>query len=181
MTSPLARTPDPPPDAGDSDRDSDREWGIYAEGVRFLALRALGDPDAADDVAQEAVLRAWRGSIERKRSAIADPVAFIYGIARHVIADTRRQSRHAVSLEATESIPASDRDVLEALASDEERASVRAALRRLPRAERTVLVMSYVEGLTSAAIALRLGESADAIRKRKSRAIQRLRNAFGAR
>jgi RNA polymerase sigma-70 factor (ECF subfamily) len=163
-----------------SDQRASRVWAVYAEGVRFLALRALGDAQAAEDVAQETVLRAWRESTERKGEPITDPVAFIYGIARHVIVDARRSSKRTVALDLVDSFPASERDVLDALVSAEERSRLRTAMRALSRSERALLMMSYVEGMTSAAIAQRLGESAEAIRKRKSRAVQQLRDAFRA-
>lgn len=178
MTSSVVRPPDTPPDSGDPAAESSRAWAAYADGIRFLALRLLGDADAADDVAQETMLRAWRTSTDPKGHAIHDQAAFVHGIARHVIADFQRRSAKTVSLDTAGPVAANSRDALDVLVSDEERSRLRTAMRALSRSERALLMMSYVEGMTSAAIAQRLGESAEAIRKRKSRAVQQLRDAF---
>ena len=178
MTYPLRADAEPPPGGEDARAFSPDTWAIFAEGIRFLALRALGDPDAANDVAQETVLRAWRASGGRQGGQIRDPAAFVYGIARHVIADARRTRGQTVTLDVATPTAATERDALDALISEEERARVRAAIRALPRADRLLLELSYVRGMTSAAIAVRLDESAASIRKRKSRALQRLRAAF---
>lgn len=159
---------------------SSQDWANYAAGVRFLALRALGDEDAADDIAQETILRALRTTIDANKAAIRDPAAFIHGIAKHIIADALRRKYQTLSLEVAETIPAADGDVLDAMVSDEERSRVRLAIRKLPPSERSLLVMSFVRGMSSPEIAERLGESAELIRKRKSRAVERLRAAFFA-
>lgn len=178
MTYPLRADAETTPRSEDARALSLDTWAIFTEGIRFLALRALGDPDAANDVAQETVLRAWRASAGRQGEQIREPAAFVYGIARHVIADARRARGQTVTLDVAASTPAPERDALDALISEEERARVRAAIRALPRADRVLLELSYLKGMTSAAIAARLGEPPTSIRKRKSRALQRLRAAF---
>ena len=153
-------------------------WAVFAEGIRFLALGALGDVDEAADATQETIIRALKAIAGQRGAPVKDPVAFIYGIAKHVIADALRLKSKTVSLELTHSLSASETDVLDALVSKEDRGRLRAALGSLPRAERALLVMTYVRGMTSADIARRLGESADVIRKRKSRAVEKLREEF---
>ncbi len=180
MTIPVLRDSVVAIDANDLTPDSSQGWANYAAGVRFLALRALGDGDAADDVAQETILRALRTTIDANKAVIRDPAAFIHGIARHVIADALRRKYQTLSLEIAETIPATEGDALDAMVSDEERTRVRLAIRKLPPSERSLLVMSFVRGMSSPEIAERLGESAELIRKRKSRAVQRLRSVFFA-
>lgn len=178
MTIPVLSDSTEPTTAGAGTFGASSTWAAYADGVRFLALRKLHDPDAADDVAQETVFRALKAATERPGEPIRDPAAFIYGIARHIIADTARSSHKTRSFTAADSLAAPDRDYLQALISEEERHRVRVAIRDLPRAERALLEMSFVRGMTSHEIASRLGESADGVRKRKSRALQRLRKVF---
>lgn len=180
MTIPVLRDSVAAIDASELTPDSSQDWANYAAGVRFLALRSLGDEHAAEDVAQETILRALRTTIDANNAAIRDPAAFIHGIAKHVIADALRRKYQTLSLEVSETIPATDNDVLDSIISDEERTRVRLAIRKLPTSERSLLVMSFVRGMSSPEIAERLGESAELIRKRKSRAVQRLRAAFFA-
>lgn len=157
-----------------------QSWADFTDGIRFLALRALGDPDGADDVVQETLLRALRSVENAGNVPIRNPAAFIHGIARHVIADALRGKYKTVPLEGNDATSAPDANVLDVMVSEEERARVMVAIRKLPQDERALLVMSFVHGMTSPEIAAKLGESADRIRKRKSRAVQRLREAFFA-
>lgn len=149
-------------------------------GLRIMALRALGDPDAAEDVAQETLARAVE-AIQQGRFREGESLgAFVRGIARHVIADTfRRQGRtrgfHA--LRHTGERPPS-KDALAGLVSAQEKQRLRRALERLSPGDQEVLRLSYFEGLPPAQIAERLGEPSGRIRKRKSRALKRLRRAF---
>ena len=149
-------------------------------GLQLMALRALGTMLAAEEVAQETLARAV---LALQNGHPVDPLgvpAFVAGIARHVIADTLRASRRVVSLDALgRSEPvAVQADALDALVSAAERERVRAALRQLSPDDRELLRLCYFDGLTPAELAARLGEPAERIRKRKSRALERLRTAF---
>ncbi len=67
---------------------------------------------------------------------------------------------------------------LSALVSATEGARVRDALGLLSAPDQELLRLCYFEGLSPGEIARRLGEPADRVRKRKSRALERLRLAF---
>lgn len=179
MTIAVSRDSAGGPDADNLNPDFSGDWAEFAEGLRFLALKALGDRSAADDVAQETILRALRTSKD-STALIRNRAAFIHGIARHVIADALRRNYRTLPVEDADAIPTSDRNALDAMISDEERRRVRSAIQKLPKPERSLLVLSFVRGMTSPEIAEKLGESADVIRKRKSRAVQNLREVFFA-
>jgi len=97
-----------------------------------------------------------------------------------VIVDMQRARYRLVSLESLPlaTHPSYHPDALKALVSAEERAQVRAALVSLSESDRDLLRVCYVEGLAPGEIADRTGEPAQRIRKRKSRAMERLREAF---
>lgn len=151
---------------------------MYADGVRLIALRALGERSLADDIAQEAVARAIAVLAEGRGETIGDLRAFIYGIARHLIADAHRARDRTVALDGVAEPPEPRLDALETTIADEERRQVRAALKELPPRDRNILRLCFFEGLDAVAIAARLRESVVTIRKRKSRALERLRRAF---
>jgi len=149
-------------------------------GLKAMALRALRDADAAEEAAQETLARtvaALRDGRFREGESLG---AFVRGIARHVIADVFRARERVRRLDAPQMVQdqSPPPDALSALITEQERERVRAALEQLPAADHEILQLSYFEGLTSAEIALRLGEPADRVRKRKSRALNRLRHAF---
>lgn len=149
-------------------------------GLRAMALRALGDPHAADDVAQETLARtveAVRGGRFREGASLG---AFVRGIARHVITDVfrnRDRSRGFEALHARAGESPSN-DALSVLISAQEKERVRLALTQLSAGDHEILYLSYFEGLTPARIAERLNEPSERVRKRKSRALDRLRRVF---
>lgn len=148
-------------------------------GLRIMALRALNDADLAEDVAQESLLRALNSVTP---DVAADPVrmgAFVGGIARHVIADVRRGAARFGAL-ALEPPTSSEDDALNAIMRAEEWQAVQRALEKLSVDDRSVLHKSFVIGMTPAEVAAASGEPAERVRKRKSRALSRLREVLAS-
>lgn len=152
-------------------------WATCREGVRLIALRTFGDPAIAEDIAQEAIARALDVSA-RRPGEIADLGAFVYGIARHAIADAIRSRSRAISVASEHAHYDPRPDALSDLISDEERAHLKRAVQELSHGDSRLLRLAYVEGLTSVEIGVRLRQSPATVRKRKERAIERLRSAF---
>lgn len=149
--------------------------GLLRNGLRIMAQRALGDDDAAEDVVQEALMRALR-AVTAEMAADPDRLgAFVGGIARHVIADVKRSaSRYSTQdgrLYALSTMP----DALSTVLEQEEQARVRGAIESLSASDQIIIRTSFYEGLTPTEIAERLNQPAERIRKRKSRALARLR------
>jgi len=149
-------------------------------GLELLALRTLGSADASREAVQETLARAVVALANGQPSDPEKVPAFVAGIARHVIVDMLRAARRMVSLDTLPAgdPPSSSADALSAIVSAAERTRVRDALSRLSAPDRELLQLCYFEGLTPSEIAQRLGEPAERVRKRKSRALERLRQAF---
>lgn len=150
------------------------------DGVRIMALRALGSADAAEEVAQETLARAL-SALESGRLANPQSLpAYVHGIARHVITDVHRSSQRTVpfgpGIEAASVLD--EADALDGLISREQQDRVRAVLKDLSPGDREVLRLSFYDGLTPSQIAESQDVPAPTIRKRKSRALERLRQAF---
>ena len=153
------------------------ELEVMRAGIRLMALRALGNPELADEVAQECIVRAFHAL----RSSRPDRLGpFVAGIARHVILDMIRARPREVPLDALAPAaePQAVADPLVLLCDASERARVHAALDRLAPEDRDLLRLVYFEELTPTEIAKRLGVPAERIRQRKRRALGRLRTAF---
>jgi RNA polymerase sigma-70 factor, ECF subfamily len=171
---PESRNPSSPP------------WSLATEelerlraGLQLFALRSLGDKDAAEEVAQETLARTLTAIREGKVDDPANVPAFARGVARHVIADFLRAGGRTESLDSfLESANLNESDPLERAVSGDEDRRVQAALAQLDPADRDLLRLSFFDGLTPLQIASLTGEPAERIRKRKSRALERLREAF---
>jgi RNA polymerase sigma-70 factor (ECF subfamily) len=152
---------------------------VIRTGVQLIALHELRDSDAAEEVAQETIRRLL-DALSTRADTIGNAAAFARGIARHLIADARREAVRRTSLDAVDPLRlAVNADPLRALVRDEDVRRVRTALDTLSRDDRAVLCALYVDGLSPGDIAARTGQPSERIRKRKSRALARLRTAFG--
>jgi RNA polymerase sigma factor (sigma-70 family) len=151
---------------------------LLRSGIFLMALRALGDPEAAEEVAQESLSRAV--DVIRSPGATANLGAYVAGIARHVIADHFRAKERVGSLSraAFEAVRDESLDPLTTLCSEEEVAGVRGALAGLAPADRELVTLCYFDDLSPTEIAKRLGVPPERIRQRKLRALQRLRAVF---
>ena len=146
-------------------------------GLTLLALRALGTADDAQEAVQEIIARAVEAIQVGRVPSDVPLAAFAYGIARHVLADAQRRRRK----ESTHVDPSltplasAQPSPLESLIRQEELERVRAALNRLTRDERRLLTQCFAQGESIQHLAERAGLPPDRLRKRKSRALKRLR------
>ena len=140
-------------------------------------MHDLRDADLAEEVAQESLTRLVQALREGRVQDPAHLGAFARAIARHVIVDTIR-ARQRQSETGTTEEPVSEEDSLGALVSAEQAARVRAALEQLSPGDREILRLSFFEGLTPQQVAGRVGEPSPRVRKRKERALERLRKVY---
>jgi RNA polymerase sigma-70 factor (ECF subfamily) len=160
-------------------RDGDREAfmqlvHIHQAGVRAFASGLLGDPTLAEDVAQEAFLRAWRG-LPRFRGEAAFGT-WLYAIVRRVAADqVRRPTLATVPIDAVAAL-ADRRAGDPVLRGDLEQAMV-----RLDPAQREAFLLVAVLGLTYQEVAAMTGTPVGTVASRVFRARSRLAAALGAR
>ena len=155
------------------------ELEVLRNGVRLMALRAFGDADVAEEIAQEAIVRAFHALRESRPERLG---AFIAGIARHIIADVIRSRARASSLhEVTpDAQPIVTPDPIADLCHAEEKARVLEALRQIPDGDRELLHLIYYQDQSPTEVARELGLTPESIRQRKLRALARLRRAFDA-
>lgn len=151
----------------------------YAATVFGLALRMLGDREAAEDAVQEIFWRVWRrlGSFDRSRAF----APWLMGIAHNYCIDELRRRRvrpqpvyedddHPILSDIPDDV-----DVGEAAILAEQRQMVREALNQLPEEQRQALLLAYFGGLTQQEIAGRLGSPLGTIKTRLRLGLQKLR------
>ena len=146
--------------------------GLF-EGLELVALRVLSDRDHARDAVQETLARVLAVVNGKGVPPGYTLETYTFGILKHVLADESRRRKRLVGLPRWLTSWAAS--PLDQLVSRERTERVRAALSRLDREDRELLERFYWAGERVVDIAAVSGEPAERIRKRKSRALARLR------
>jgi RNA polymerase sigma-70 factor (ECF subfamily) len=137
-----------------------------------LAYRYASNPSEAEDIAQDALLRAWR-----RRSTLREADRRNQWLATIVRNEAFRQ--HArVRPDPTSKIETQEGAEDAQVVATVECADLHAALKRLSEKDRQLLELRYGEDLTQQAIARRLGIPEGTVKVRLHRARDKLRRAF---
>jgi RNA polymerase sigma-70 factor (ECF subfamily) len=148
------------------------EWGEAHRVCLRMAYRYASNPGEAEDIAQDALLRAWR-----RRSTLREAGRRNQWLATIVRNEAFRQ--HArVRPDPTSTIEAQEGAEDAGVVATVELADLRAALKRLSEKDRELLELRYYLDLTQAAIARRLGIPEGTVKVRLHRARDKLRRAY---
>jgi RNA polymerase sigma-70 factor (ECF subfamily) len=166
-------------------RESEGFRAAYAQHHRSVysaAFRILGDAALAQDVVQDIFLRLWRrpASFDAGRGELG---SFLRLMARSRALDLWRESQVRGRTSERLRITAgpeerSDEDPGLLAERGTESAAVRAALRKLPDAQREALVLAYWGGLTADQIARRAQIPLGTAKSRIRLGLARLRDEF---
>jgi len=138
-----------------------------------FAYHYASNPSEAEDIAQDALFRAWR-----RRSTLRDSTRRKEWLATIVRNEAFRQHERLRPdpVETVETYEAVDDERVVAAV---ERADLHAALERLNERDRLLLRLRYSEDLTQAAIARRLGIPEGTVKVRLHRVRRKLRRSIG--
>jgi RNA polymerase sigma factor (sigma-70 family) len=145
---------------------------------RLLALgsRMLGDPREAEDVAQDAFLRAWKQA-SRWTPGAARFDTWLHRVALNLCYDRLRRRREIASAEPPEQAdegPGPDRG----LQAQDAGRRVNAALQRLPDRQREAVVLCHYQELGNIEAASLMGISVEALESLLGRGRRALRAAL---
>jgi RNA polymerase sigma-70 factor (ECF subfamily) len=117
--------------------------GRYMLRLRRAAMRVLADPAAAEDAAQDALLRAWMraSTYDRKQASVS---TWLHRVAVNAAIDRVRAARPTTELPETLLDPAEAADAL--LVGRERSRMLAEAIASLPARQRTALTLTYGEG-----------------------------------
>lgn len=151
----------------------------HMDGVQGFVARRVGDPEHAADLTAEIFLAAI-GAVHRYRPARGAPKAWLYGIARTVVAADRRQIARQRTREARLRTGAilDMHDVAQIEARIEAAARFRSlyeAMDRLTEAERAILELVAIDELSLTEAAAAAGVRPVTARVRLHRARRKLR------
>lgn len=158
---------------GESLRSVDALHERYAGPLFVFAMRLLGDPEAAEEVVQDTLVRAWRNA-DRFDPARGSLATWLFTIARNLTIDRNRRAavrpRAVATLDAVDP-PLSDAAVDRAL----EAWQMASALRGLSEEHRGVIVEAYYRGHTVNEISDRLGIPPGTVKSRLFYGLRALR------
>lgn len=149
-----------------------------------VALAIAGDPSVAEEVAQQAFVRAWQhaGAYDPRRA----PVGGWLGVITRNLALDAARVRPPAGLEPSGLLerlvdPAPASDPADLLVAAEAAGTLREALRSLPREQATAVVLAGMVGLSASQIAEREGIPLGTAKTRVRTALRRLRAELGDR
>lgn len=148
--------------------------------LHALASRLLGNSADADEVCQDAFVRAWQQAA-KWRPGKAQFSTWLHQVVLNLCRDRLRTRRESVPLDAIVAIE-DQRDTPEQAHGHEDRArTIQLALRELPERQREALVLCHFQELGNIEAAALLELSVDALESLLARARRGLRAALEAR
>jgi len=180
--------------AGAPERDSAYRLAVFEEllqrhlrRIYRVAYRLTGNPDDAEDLAQEAIVEAFRAFDRYQPGTYFDRWVCRIMTRTHIDHVRRRARRPEISLDAPVSPGGDARVTLLGDSRDDPQhrtettdfdGTVQAALDALPPEFRTAVVLADVEGLSYDEVASAVGSPVGTVRSRLHRAREMLRKAL---
>ena len=164
-----------------SDPDAfERFYREHVEAVQRFVARRVDDPYLAADLTADVFVAVIESAGSYRRSR-GEPVAWLFGIARNIVAGEHRRKakelRAAARIRGRELVDEDDLAALHELIDGEAAGrAVLGDLGRLPNGERAVLELVALDGLSVSEAAKALGIGSVAARVRLHRARRRMRS-----
>ena len=156
-------------------RELQRQHGAAV--YRFLVRLSLGDPELAQDLLQETMVRAWR-NLDGLPTELESERRWLFTVSRRLAIDAARARRVRPA-----EVGMSDTTVLRASGDEQEALvaaqTVRAALPKLSERHRKVLIEVYLLGHSTKEVSQRLGIPEGTVKSRAHYALRALRAAIG--
>ena len=152
-------------------REFERNFKSLYLPLGMYALRLTGDPDIAEDLVQEAFVRAWELMKEGKE--ISAFKAWMYRCVHNSCIDRMRCNSSCSPIPENFDVEQEDID------TSERDAAVWKAIDELPERCRHIFLMSKRDGLSNDEIAVELGLSVKTVKNQLTKALSRLRESLG--
>jgi RNA polymerase sigma-70 factor (ECF subfamily) len=155
-----------------------RLFDLYFEKLRRYIYYKTGSLETAEDLAAEALTKGIE-SIDGFKDRGGTIGAWLFGIARNLLAREREAADKAEMVELEDELPVEEEDQPERLVlvklSNEE---LYQALSRLPDEQREVVLLRFMEGYDARTVGEIMGRKPGAVRALQFRAIQALKDMF---
>ena len=149
-------------------------YDLHAPSVYRYLLYRVREPSDAEDITSEVFTRAF-AHIGGYRWQGKSFLAWLYTIARNAVTDRRRRERPTVDIDDAYGLAEDGPTAHDRAVHGEAVEALRGAVRHLTGEQQEVLVLRFVENMSSREVATILGKNEGAIRALQFRALGRLR------
>ena len=157
-----------------TEQDLSRAYEEFSDAIFRHCFYRVYQREQALDLTQQVFMKTWE--YIAKGNSIENLRAFLYRTANNLIIDEARKKKEQVSLEVLEEHGIEPKFDQQATLEDQlDGADIATYLKKLPSAERELLVMRYIDDLSPKEIAETLQETPNVISVRLNRAIKKLR------
>ena len=151
-----------------------RLYDAYLERIYRYVFFRVADEQLAEDISSEVFLKAWE-KLDTYQSGSSPFIAWLYRIAHNAVIDHYRTRKVAVKLDDVRPAEISHDDH----ADDEldlqiELEQLQRGLQELTEEQKQVLILKFIQGLSTPQIASQLGKQQGAVRALQMRALQGL-------
>ncbi|PPL01780.1 RNA polymerase sigma factor [Parapedobacter indicus] len=152
--------------------------GRYSREIHYFAIKLLKDRETAEEIVDDCFLKAW--NVRQRFQSSADIKAFLYVVARNACLDHIKSPRSRILEridEHTDNV-ASNENIEAQLIYTELISTIYNEVKKLPKKQRQVFLLSYFDGLSTQEIAERMTISRNAVFINKHEAIKAIRRVF---
>lgn len=151
-----------------------RLYQTYIDRIYRYVYFRVADDNLAQDITSQVFMKVWE-KLDTYQPGQSPFMAWIYRIARNTVIDYYRTKKFTISIENARPAELSHHDeVDEKLDIQIESQKLRTALRGLTKEQQQVLLLKFVDGLSTTEIAKKLKKQAGAIRALQMRGLQGL-------
>lgn len=148
-------------------------YNNHAGRIYKYVLFRVGDEKTAEDLTSLVFMKAWE-SLDNYRPTGAQFITWLFTIAHNTIIDHYRTHKDTVALE-TSMVETSDLlSPEEESVSHFEEESLRKAIQKLTKEQQDVVILKFIDGLSTEEIASQLGKRTGTVRALQMRALQSL-------
>lgn len=143
---------------------------------RYIYFRVMQKSEA-EDLTQEVFLKAYE-VIENFKDQKKSPLNYFFTLARNKIIDYCRKKKEVSTGEILNNLPSRNDDPLEIIEKKEIDDILKEAIQDLTEEQREVILLKFINDLSTREIASLLQKSQEAVRQLQCRAIKILRHKF---
>jgi RNA polymerase sigma-70 factor (ECF subfamily) len=160
------------------DRDAfEKLYKAYAARLFRYLFSVVGDANAAEELANDVMVAAWKGAASFKGQS--KPSTWLFGIAHHkALNELRRRQPQMVEIEQASDVAASGEGPDTAVRRESLEQSVRSALRALSAEHREVVELTFYQGLSYQEIAEIMESPVNTVKTRMFYAKKKLQEAL---